>query len=123
VKRDRLEELSIAELVKQFEDSQLDQFNAERLSDIARQNCCVTKAMAIAKELKARSGDERSSLLKLYAHPNVQVQLMAAKLTLAIAPTAAREVIQTIADSKKYPQAMDAGMCLSALDQGIFVPK
>ena len=50
------------------------------------------------------------------------VRLMAAKLTLGVAPKAARDVIQAIADSKKYPQAMDAGMCLWALNQGISKP-
>jgi hypothetical protein len=31
-------------------------------------------------------------------------------------------VIQEIADSKKFSVALDAGMCLSAIDQGIFKP-
>jgi hypothetical protein len=109
-------------LVLRFEAEQLAQFAAELYSDIPKQNRCVTQAMAIADELKSRSGDQRSALLKLYEHPNVQVRLMAAKLTLAVAPAAARELIQMIADSKKYPQAFDAGMCLWTLDEGIFKP-
>jgi hypothetical protein len=122
VKRINLEELSVDELVKRFETAQLAQFQAELYSDIAKQNSCVTEAMAIAGELKRRPGDMRSALLNLYQHPNVQVRLMAARLTLAVAPATARNVIQTIADSKEYPQAGDAGMCLSNLDQGIFKP-
>lgn len=117
-----LHELSVADLVQRFEAAQLAQFQAELHSDIPKQNRCVRQAMAIADELKSRPGDERSALLDLYNHPNVQVRLMAAELTLAVAPVAARAIIQAIADSKKYPQAMDAGMCLSALDQGIFTP-
>ena len=120
--RINLQELSVADLVRRFEVAQLAQFNAERHSDIQKQNRCVRQAMEIADELRSRPGDQRSALLKLYDHSNVQVRLMAAKLTLAVAPAAAREVVQAIADSKKYPQAMDAGMCLSALDQGIFTP-
>ncbi|MGH6867778.1 MAG: DUF2019 domain-containing protein [Methylocella sp.] len=46
----------------------------------------------------------------------------AAKWTLGIAPEAARKVIQTISDSKRYPQAGDAGMALWTLDEGIFKP-
>jgi hypothetical protein len=117
-----LQTLSVAELVERFAATELAQFEAELQSDIGKQNKCVTQAMAIAEELKKRPGDQRSALLRLYEHANVQVRLMAAELTLAVAPTAAREVVQAIADSKKYPQAMDAGMCLSALDQGIFKP-
>jgi len=44
---------------------------------------------------------------------------MAARLTVAVAPAAARKMLQAIAESKEYPQAMDAGMSLRALEQGI----
>lgn len=114
--------MSTPELVEQFSAAQVAQFKAELRSDIGKQKTCARLAMAIADELKERPGDQRSALLNLYDHANAQVRLMAAKLTLAIAPVAARELIQVIADSKEYPQAMDAGMCLSALDQGIFKP-
>lgn len=122
MKRVNLQELSVDDLVKRFEATQLAQFEAELYSDIAKQNRCVTEAMEITDELKRRPGDMRSALLHLYQHSNVQVRLMAARLTLAVAPATARNVIQTIADSKEYPQAGDAGMCLWALDQGIFTP-
>jgi len=122
VKMSSLETLSVVELVDRFTVTQLAQFEAELQSDIGKQNRCVRQAMAIADELKGRPGDQRSALLALYEHPNVQVRLMAAKLTLAVAPTAAREVIQTIADSRKYPQAMDAGMCLWNIERRIFKP-
>jgi hypothetical protein len=78
--------------------------------------------MAITAELKSRPGDQRSALVKLYDHPNVQVRLNAARLTLAVAPAAARQVVETIASSRKFPQAGDAGMCLSAIELGIFTP-
>ena len=47
---------------------------------------------------------------------------MAAKLTLAVAPAAARQMLQNIENSKRYPQAGDAGMSLWNLDQGVFKP-
>jgi hypothetical protein len=117
-----LYELSVAELLERFTIASLGQYQAEFESNIAKQNKFVRQTMAIADELKSRPGDQRVALTKLYDHPNVQVRLNAAKLTLAVAPTAAREVIQTIKDSKEYPQAMDAGMCLWTIEQGIFTP-
>lgn len=117
-----LNTFSVGELVDRFAAVQVAQFEAELQSDIGKQNDCVRQAMAVADELKRRPGDQRSALTPLYEHPNVQVRLMAAKLTLAVAPTAAREIIQAIADSRRYPQAGDAGMCLWNLEQGIFKP-
>ena len=117
-----LRDMSITELVNRFATAALGQYEAELRSDIAKQNKFVEQAMAIASELKSRPRDQRSALRKLYDHPNVQVRLNAARMTLAIAPTSARELVQAIADSKQYPQAGDAGMCLWALDQGIFTP-
>ena len=114
--------MSVTDLVDRFTAAALGQFKAELQSDIAKQNRFIEQGWAIADELKSRAGDQRSALLRLFDHPNVQVRLNAARLTLAVAPTAAREVVQAIADSRQYPQAGDAGMCLSALDQGIFTP-
>lgn len=117
-----LQSISTAELVERFAALALAQYQAELQSNIAKQNKLIKQGWAIVDELKSRPGDQRSALLRLYEHPNVQVRLNAARLTLGVAPTAAREVIQTIADSKKYPQAMDAGMCLWTIEQGIFKP-
>lgn len=122
MKGNDLQKLSVAELVGEFTAVELHQFQMELESDIPAQNRCVRRAMAIAEELKMRPGDQRSALLALYDHPNIQVRLMAARLTLAVAPIAARELVQTVADSKQYPYAMHAGMCLWALEQGIFKP-
>ena len=117
-----IQRMSVDELVDRFSASAICQFESELESSVARQNKCVEEQMAIAVELKTRPGDQRAALLKLYSHPNVQVRLNAARLSLAVAPTAAREVIQAIKESKQYPQAMDAGMCLWALEQGILKP-
>ena len=117
-----LHQLSTPKLVERFISTEVDQFQAELQGDIAKQNKCVRVATAIAKELKNRPGDQRSMLLELYKHPNVQVRLMAAKLTLAVAPSAGRQLLESIRESHEYPQAMDAGMCLWTLEQGIFNP-
>jgi hypothetical protein len=76
----------------------------------------------IDTELRLRGLDARLALQQLYRHPNIQVRLHAAKCTLGVAPDAARQVIQTIADSRWPPQAMDAGMTLVNLDKGRFKP-
>jgi hypothetical protein len=117
-----IQSMSVSELVEQFAELSLSQFDAELHSDIAKENKIVRRTMAIAEELKSRPGDQRSALLRLYEHSNVQVRLNAARLTLAVAPEAARQTLEDIENSKEYPQAMDAGMCLWVLDEGMFTP-
>jgi hypothetical protein len=82
-----------------------------------------TDMFAVGDELKKRGLDARIALTKLFDHPNFQVRLQAAKESLAVAPNAARQVIEAISESSHFPQAGDAGMCLWALDQGISKPE
>ncbi|MGH6838401.1 MAG: DUF2019 domain-containing protein [Methylocella sp.] len=77
---------------------------------------------AVDNELRARGLEARLALLRLYDHPNIEVRLKAATRTLAIAPIAARRVIEAIKASQQFPQAGDAGMTLRYLDEGIFKP-
>ena len=77
----------------------------------------------VSNELKRRDGDQRRNLIALYNHPNVHVRLNAAKRTLAVAPVEARNQLQAIVDSRRFPQAGDAGMCLDNLESGFFKPK
>jgi hypothetical protein len=117
-----LQKISVADLVERFAVLGVGQFEAELQSDLARENRHIREMRGVVEELKKRPGDQRSALLALYGHPNAQVRLMAAKLTLAVAPAAAREILRAIKDSKQMPQSMDAGMCLWNLDEGIFKP-
>lgn len=118
----RLNNVSVADLVERFTELGIGQYSAELHNDTAKQKRLLYAMRDVTEELKSRPGDQRSALLALYSHPNIQVRLMAAKLTLAVAPTQARQMLQEIADSKMYPQAMDAGMSLWNLDQGVFKP-
>lgn len=77
---------------------------------------------SVCDELKGRPGDQRRALLRLYRADNMQVRLMAAKTTLAIAPTEARLLLREIADAKWPVQSLDAGMCLWNLERGVFKP-
>ena len=78
--------------------------------------------VAVEEELKRRDGDQRRTLLPLLQHRNLQVRLNAAKATLAVEWKAARRALEVIQATQWMPQAMDAGMCLSNLDKGIFKP-
>jgi hypothetical protein len=113
---------TVPDLVALFVALGLDQYQARLRNEQKRLNRATLEMFDVCEELKARAGDQRSALLSLYSHPNLQVRLMAAKLTLAVAPAAAKQLLQEIADSKEYPQAGDAGMSLWALKQGIFRP-
>ena len=117
-----IESISVPDLVNRFAELAIAQYQAELGSDIAKQNRLIKEGWAIVEELRTRPNDQRSALVRLYDHPNIQVRLNAARLTLAVAPQRAREVIENIAGSKEYPQAMDAGMCLWALEKGVFKP-
>lgn len=117
-----LKKVSVAALVERFTALCVGQYEAELHGEGAKENRLIRAMFAVRDELKARPGHQRHALMPLYRHPNIQVRLMAAKGTLAVAPIAAREMLQAIKDSKKMPQAMDAGMCLWALEEGIFKP-
>ena len=70
------------------------------MDDNAKFNRLFWQMEAVEGQLKARIGDQRRALLRLYDHPNAQVRLTAAKATLAVAPEAARRLLRTIADLK-----------------------
>jgi len=109
-------------LLERFTAIALEQDQALLMDEIARFNKLFDQMDAVKKELRSRSGDQRRALLALYDHPNIQVRLKAAVGTLAVEPESARKLLQTIAESREYPQAADAGMTLGELDRGIFKP-
>jgi hypothetical protein len=118
----KLNALSIRELVELFTDITLQQYPAVLGNDARTYNRLYAQMDAVCQELKSRPGDERRSLIALYAHPNVQVRLAAARRTLALNYKDARRVIEDIANSGKFPMAGDAGMTLWNLDRGVFKP-
>jgi hypothetical protein len=122
MKRDNLQDMTVEQLAKQFVAIVLDQDHAIRTDDDAKYNHLYRQMRAIEEVLKGGAGDQRRVLLQLYDYANVQVRLAAAKATLAVAPEDARQMLQRIADSREFPQAGDAGMCLDCLDSGIFKP-
>lgn len=122
MKQQRLENLTVDQLVERIIAITLDQDNALRTRNQARFNRLFDEIEAVKQELKARDGDQRRALLRLYDHPNPQVRLKAVKATLAVAPEPARRMLKVIAESREYPQAGEAGMSLYNLELGIFKP-
>jgi hypothetical protein len=113
-----LTDMTLPQLVELFTGDALKQFNAELYGDIAKYNRLYREIVAIEQELKSRSGDQRSTLMPLFEHPNPQVRLMAAQSTLAVAPAAARQTLQELWDRKEFPQAAYAMGTLRALERG-----
>jgi ParB-like chromosome segregation protein Spo0J len=122
MKRAKLRDLTVNELVHMFADVAVQQDLASLREEIALVNRLFMQMQEVKEELKRRDGDQRGALLRLYDHPNAQVRLTAAKATLAVAPAAARQALQVLRQSKEYPHSADAGMCIWALEQGIFKP-
>lgn len=120
--RAKNQDMTINELVEQFVAIALAQDEALLVNEIRKYNRLFDDMETVEQELKLRTGDQRRVLRRLYDHPNAEVRLKAAKATLAVAPKAARRVLQTIRERQEFPQALDAGMTLGALDDGTFKP-
>jgi hypothetical protein len=114
--------MTVDDLVNLFAMIVVAQDEADLGGEIAKFNRLFDRMMEVSNELKSRDGDQRVQLLKLFRHPNMQVRLQAAKLTMAVAPVEARAQLEAIASSDWFPQAGDAGMSLRNLDRGIFKP-
>jgi hypothetical protein len=123
MKLDNLQDMTVEQLIEQFAGIVLEQDRAIRADETAKYDRLYRQMRAIEGVLRSRAGDQRRALLPLYHHANAQVRLAAAKATLAVAPQDAREMLQAIKNSREYPQAGDAGMCLYTLDAGIFKPE
>jgi hypothetical protein len=119
----KLRDMTSDQLVERFVEIAVEQEKALLRDEIAKLNKLFSQMNAVDQELRSRTGDQRRLLLRLYDHPNTQVRLKAAKRTLAIAPHHAREVLEAIAGSRKFPEAGEAGMSLANLDSGIFTPR
>jgi enoyl reductase-like protein len=122
MKRINLHEMTSDQLVQRFTELAIEQDHATLGFDTSELNRLFRLLMSVSDELKSRDGDQRRALLPLYNHPNPQVRVKAAKATLAIAPQAARDVLQAIVDTKLQPQALEAGMSLWNLERGVYKP-
>ncbi len=117
-----LSKITIDQLVDRFAEIGVEQDNALWESKYAKFRQLYKQMDAVDGELRSRGLEARLALTRLFNHRNIQVRLQAAKWTLGVAPVQARELIEKISQSGFYPQAGDAGMTLSNLDEGIFKP-
>ena len=123
MKSSSLQDCTVEQLVDRFTEIALEQDEAIQWDDNEKFTQLFWQMEAVENELKARQGDQRRALIPLYNYSNLQVRLKAAVATLAVAPAAARAVLQMInEDYIEYPQGGYAGMTLSALDDGSFTP-
>jgi Domain of unknown function (DUF2019) len=122
MKRITQHDMNDAQLVQRFAILAVEQDKALLEDDGIKVNRIFWELEAIENELKSRKGDQRRALFQLYKHPNLQVRVKAAKATLALAPQAARDVLQAVVDSKQQPQALEAGMSLWNLERGVYKP-
>jgi hypothetical protein len=120
--RSEIQAVSVPELVERFVSIGLAQYDALYVADTNKFNRLYREMEDVRNELKRREGDQRRALLPLLDHPNLQVRMMAAHAVLAITPALARKAFESVRESGIFPQAMDAGMTLSALENGTFVP-
>jgi uncharacterized protein DUF2019 len=120
--RDKLERIAVPLLIERFTAIGVDQDKALLGGEHGKFNRLFDEMVKIEEELKMRDGDQRRELLDLYDHPNAQVRLNAVKATLVVAPEQSLNMLKTIAKSREYPQAGDAGMTLISLERGIFKP-
>lgn len=118
----QLDAMSVDQLAERFAAVTVAQDNAILGGENAKFNRLYDRMKEVSDELKGRPGDQRRALMALFEYSNMQVQLQAAKFTLAVAPPEARRKLEAIADSQRFSQAGDAGMSLFNLDRGIFKP-
>jgi hypothetical protein len=118
----KFSQLSLDDLMARFAENGLAQSKAELQGKISKYNKLFDEMAAIDKELRVRGTEARLRLREFFTHQNMHVRLQAAKLSLGVAPVEARKLIEEIAESGHFPEAGSAGMCIWALEQGIFKP-
>ena len=117
-----LQDMTTGELVSHFVNLALGQDEALLDDQIAVYNRLYKKIEEVCVELRARPGDQRRALMPLFEHANAQVRLKAAIAVFALAPEAARRVLQNLIDRQEYPQRAYAWDILEGIECGRFVP-
>jgi hypothetical protein len=117
-----LKRMSVDELVELFRTHALEQYQAMLRGEQSKVNAAFWKLVEVSDELKSREGDQRSALLRLYDDKNSQVKVKAMKHTLAVARERAIEGLSKLRANKNDPVCLEAGMCLWAMEEGIFKP-
>jgi hypothetical protein len=118
----RFKELTTDELVQEFAHLARQMGAAVLDSETRHFNRMFPGMQAIDRELRSRGREARMALAPLLEDENRFMRYCAAKYLLGLVPDRARLVIEDIAKFKYDALCGDAGMCLYALDSGIFKP-
>lgn len=110
-------------LVAQFVEIGIAQYDAIYGIDNAKYNRLYKKMEHIRAELKKMPDDQRRALLPLLSHSNVQVRLATARSLLALYPDLARNALVSIRESGIEPQNGEAATAIRRLDEGSYIPK
>ena len=111
---------TVDQLAERFAQLACDMGAAVLDSETRRFNRMFPKMQAIDRELRSRGREARMALSPLLEHEDRFVRYYAAKYLLGLVPDRARHVIEEIAKFRFDALSGDAGMCLRALDEGIF---
>jgi hypothetical protein len=118
----RVQDLATDQLVQEFAQVAQQMGAALLDSETDHFNRLFPKMQAVDCELRSRGREARMALFPLLEDKNRFVRYYAAKYLLGLVPARARHVIEEIAQFKFDALCGDAGMCLYALDKGIFKP-
>jgi hypothetical protein len=115
MKQPSLAHLSTDELVDLFEQNAIEQDRVIFKEQISKYKEVFGESDAIYAEFQKRGHDALRALMRLYKNPNMQVRLQAARLTIGVAPTEARSVLENIARFGHVPQSANARAKLRSL--------
>lgn len=114
----KLQPITVDQLVEQFAENGLAQSKAVLKGNLKQYNKLYKKMDEIDIQLRERGIEARRALRGLYNHPNPHVRVQAAKFSYGAAPAEARKVLENVRDFAPHPFSGDAGMSISALDNG-----
>lgn len=110
--------LTVDDLVGQFANACLDQYETYITDDLEKFKRNYLLLESIINELTVRGSGARRSLTRLLRHSNRQVRLQAAKFVYPVAREEAKKCLQDLA-TVRFPddQSLSAGMCLDRLEE------
>lgn len=117
-----IRDISVQELLDRFVDVCLDQEDALSDEDYDKFNRLYDVRMDIQDELKRRGDKARRSLLRLYDHPNLTVQMFAAAATAGLEREAALAKLREIGARRDFLDSIRANSMATRLEEGAWDP-
>src|SRR5678815_3106001 len=107
-RRNKLESATAEELVEYFVETAMVQDKAMRQGDTPKYNRLYREMDAVEQELRTAHWRSKTCTHSTVCASERAGQAASSIATLALAPNAARQVLQIISDREEYPQAVDA---------------